>query len=280
MGPGGHFVHYFVSGGRYLNFVAVREQSDWVRESWTDHADISEVHASYQGWHPQIHAILDAVDEAFKWALFDREPLATWSKGRVTLLGDACHPMLPYMAQGAAQAIEDGATLAACIRGASAKTIESAINLYETLRKPRTAQIQALARRNSSVFHLPDGPEQRERDARMAARRDQSKVSKGPSVRTMIFGVSADAKVAHCAEVNLTHLGNNGGFARAVDVEPGASSGDTSFGPSWVWCARDSAAVRLFAEYGEAVPSGPKGRSLRPACPAVDQTGGVQGLSA
>jgi salicylate hydroxylase len=188
MGPGGHFVHYFVSGGRYLNFVAVREQSDWVRESWTDHADISEVHASYQGWHPQIHAILDAVDEAFKWALFDREPLATWSKGRVTLLGDACHPMLPYMAQGAAQAIEDGATLAACIRGASAKTIEGAINLYETLRKPRTAQIQALARRNSSVFHLPDGPEQRERDARMAARRDQSKVSKGPSVRTMIFG--------------------------------------------------------------------------------------------
>jgi hypothetical protein len=92
--------------------------------------------------------------------------------------------------------------------------------------------------------------------------------------------VSADAKVAHCAEVNLTHLGNNGGFARAVDVEPGASSGDTSFGPSWVWSARDSAAVRLFAEYGEAVPSGPKGRSLRPACPAVDQTGGVQGLSA
>lgn len=92
--------------------------------------------------------------------------------------------------------------------------------------------------------------------------------------------VSADAKVAHCAEVNLTHLGNNGGFARAVDVEPGAHSGDTSFGPSWAWCARDSAAVRLFAEYGEAVPSGPKGRSLRPACPAVDQTGGVQGLSA
>jgi salicylate hydroxylase len=188
LGPGGHFVHYFVSGGRYLNFVAVREQSDWTRESWTDRADVAEIHASYRGWHPQIHAILDGVDETFKWALFDREPLAVWSRGRVTLLGDACHPMLPYMAQGAAQAIEDGAALAACLQGVSAGGIESAINRYETLRKPRTAQIQSMARRNASVFHLPDGPEQSARDARMAARRNERKVSERASVRTMIFG--------------------------------------------------------------------------------------------
>ncbi len=112
MGPGGHVVHYFVSGGRYMNFVAVTEQDNWDRESWNDRGDIAEAKRYYSGWHPQVHEILGAVDETFKWALFDRTPLASWSVGRVTLLGDACHPMLPYLAQGAAQSIEDGATLA------------------------------------------------------------------------------------------------------------------------------------------------------------------------
>ncbi|MBF9133632.1 FAD-dependent monooxygenase, partial [Plantactinospora sp. S1510] len=118
MGPGRHFVHYFVRGRRLVNVVAVVEQDTWSGESWTDRGDPAEALAAFDGWHPQVRSILDALDETFVWALFDREPLPRWSSGRVTLLGDACHPMLPFMAQGAAQAIEDGATLTACLTGA------------------------------------------------------------------------------------------------------------------------------------------------------------------
>ena len=85
MGPGGHFVHYFVSGGRFLNFVAVSEQENWERESWNDRGEIEDAKRCFRGWHPNIHAILGAVDETFKWALFDRAPLSKWSVGRVTL---------------------------------------------------------------------------------------------------------------------------------------------------------------------------------------------------
>lgn len=169
MGPGGHFVHYFVSGGRFLNFVAVSEQGSWDRESWNDRGNIEDAKRCYAGWHPQIHDILGAVDETFKWALFDRTPLSSWSIGRVTLLGDACHPMLPYMAQGAAQSIEDGATLAVCLTGIAPSEVEQALVAYETWRKPRTAAIQLAARGNSTTFHLADGIEQQKRDAQMEA---------------------------------------------------------------------------------------------------------------
>ena len=108
VGPGGHVVHYFVAGGQLVNFVAVKERETWTRESWTDHGEVSDALAAFQGWHPQVHAFIGAVDETFIWALFDRAPLEHWSIGRVTLLGDACQAMLPFMAQGAAQAIEDG----------------------------------------------------------------------------------------------------------------------------------------------------------------------------
>jgi salicylate hydroxylase len=190
LGPGGHFVHYFVGGGRYLNFVAVSEQSGWERESWTDRADAAEAHARYAGWHPQIHAILDSVESIFKWALFDREPLPCWSRGRVALLGDACHAMLPYMAQGAAQAIEDGAALAAALRGT--RQVEDALALYEGARKPRTTKVQMLARRNSIRFHLPDGPAQQERDAALTAMRSGQNPSGLSQDRIMLFGHDAE----------------------------------------------------------------------------------------
>ena len=115
MGPGRHFVHYYVQAERLVNFVAVVEQDSWTRESWTDRGDLAAALAEYDGWHPQVRTILGSVDETFVWALFDRAPLERWSVGRVTLLGDACHAMLPFMAQGAAQAVEDGATLTACL---------------------------------------------------------------------------------------------------------------------------------------------------------------------
>ena len=115
-----------------------------------------------------MRAILGAVDETFVWALLDRAPLQRWSVGRTTLLGDACHAMLPFMAQGTAQAIEDGATLAACLAGAGAD-ITGALRRYERLRIPRTSRLQAMSAGNKTRFHLPDGPEQQQRDAGMAS---------------------------------------------------------------------------------------------------------------
>lgn len=163
VGPGGHFVHYFVSSGRFLNFVAVSEEATWTREQWSDRGSIADASKKYQGWHPQLATILGAVDETFKWALFDRDPLPQWTRGRVALLGDACHPMLPYMAQGAAQAIEDGAALAACLKH-QAFDIPSAFRAYVALRKPRATAVQERSRANATTFHLHDGPQQIERD--------------------------------------------------------------------------------------------------------------------
>jgi salicylate hydroxylase len=167
MGPERHFVHYFVQAERLVNFVAIVEQDTWTRESWTDQGDVAVALTEYDGWHPQVRAILGAVDETFVWALFDRAPLDRWSAGRVTLLGDACHPMLPFMAQGAAQAIEDGATLTSCL--AKIGEPDEALRRYDQLRLPRTSRIQAQSAINKLRFHLPDGPAQQERDAQMAS---------------------------------------------------------------------------------------------------------------
>ena len=168
MGPGRHFVHYFVSGARLVNFVAIVEQDTWTRESWTDRGEVADALAAFEGWHPQVRTILGAVDEAFIWALFDRVPLERWSAGRVTLLGDACHAMVPFMAQGAAQAIEDGAALAACLADSDGD-VPGALRRYDTVRAPRIARIHAASTTNKTRFHLADGPEQRARDAQMAA---------------------------------------------------------------------------------------------------------------
>jgi salicylate hydroxylase len=174
LGPGGHFVHYLVAGRRLVNFVAVMERESWTRESWTDRGEVADALAAFEGWHPQVRAIIGAVDETFIWALFDRAPLERWSVGRVTLLGDACHAMLPFMAQGAAQSIEDGATLAACLRGSGARDVASALLRYEALRLPRATRLQEMSRANKTRFHLPDGPAQQARDAQMAERGDRS----------------------------------------------------------------------------------------------------------
>ncbi|GAA0492253.1 hydroxylase [Paractinoplanes deccanensis] len=170
MGPGRHFVHYFISARRSVNFVAVVERDHWTRESWTDRADKADVLSAYAGWHPQVGELIGAAGEMYVWALFDRPPMPRWSDGPVTLLGDAAHAMLPFMAQGAAQAIEDGATLAALLgplrRGAD---VAGALTAYEKARLPRTARLQEMSAGNKTRFHLPDGPAQRERDSHMAA---------------------------------------------------------------------------------------------------------------
>jgi len=174
VGPGGHFVHYFVSRGRLLNFVGWTEHDTWNREDWTDRATVGRALQAFAGWHPQIRRIIGAAETCFIWALFDREPLPCWSVGRITLLGDACHPMYPFMGQGAAQAIEDGATLTACLAAAGAEAPDAALQRYEALRRPRVTRLQEMSRANKTRFHLPDGPAQEARDAEWARAGDRS----------------------------------------------------------------------------------------------------------
>jgi 2-polyprenyl-6-methoxyphenol hydroxylase-like FAD-dependent oxidoreductase len=167
MGPGKHFVHVYVRND-LVNFVAVLERDAWTSESWSERGEVADVLAAFGGWHPQVRAILGAVDETYLWGLFDRKPMAQWSVGRVTLLGDACHPMLPFKAQGAAQAIEDGATLAALLAPIGAQEIPAALRQYEALRRARTARVQGESEANKIRHHLPDGPAQQARDDEMA----------------------------------------------------------------------------------------------------------------
>ena len=173
MGPGAHCVHYWVAGGRLMNVVCVVEHGAWTRESWTDRGDVAEVLARYDGWHPIVRGLIEAFPETFVWALHDRAPLPRWSAGRVTLLGDACHPMLPMMAQGAAQSIEDGAALAALLE-ATPGDVPGVLARYEDRRKPRATRLQEASAANRTRFHLPDGPEQQKRDAALASSGDRS----------------------------------------------------------------------------------------------------------
>jgi len=167
MGPGGHFIHYFVSDGRFVNFVGVNEEDSWQRESWINRAEVKDALAAYAGWHPQVLSIIGAAHETYKWGLFDRTPLPRWSAGRVTLLGDSCHPMLPFMGQGAAMAIEDAAALKTCLVELPGD-FPAALRRYERQRLPRATHLQAMSAENKARFHMPDGPAQRERDAEMA----------------------------------------------------------------------------------------------------------------
>ena len=150
-GPGGHVVTYYVRGGAYVNVVAVVEQDGWHKETWTEPGDVNALRAAFAGWHSIVTEVLGAAENCFKWALFDRAPLARWSEGRVTLLGDACHPMLPFLAQGAAMAIEDGAALARWLTFGG--SVETALRFYQDERLARTARVQEGARRNGRWFH-------------------------------------------------------------------------------------------------------------------------------
>ena len=167
MGPGRHFVHYFVRQRRLVNFVAIVEQDTWTGESWTDRGDVADAVAAFEGWHPQVRTILRSVDETYIWALFDRPPLARWSVGRVTLLGDACHPMVPFMAQGR-RAGDRGRGDAHRLPRSAGSDVPAALRRYEQLRLPRASRLQALSTANKTRFHLPDGAAQHERDAQMA----------------------------------------------------------------------------------------------------------------
>lgn len=164
IGPGHHLVHYPVSAGRFVNLVAFAPAGDYTVESWTATAPVGEFLAEFSGWDPRLVSLIEAGGTPGRWALLDRAPLQRWSYGRRTLLGDAAHPMFPFFAQGAAQAMEDAAVLASCLAADRADPA-AALRRYETLRLPRTTKLQEVSHARAHINHLPDGPEQRARDA-------------------------------------------------------------------------------------------------------------------
>ena len=153
-GPKKHVVHYPVRRGQYINIVCVERAAHWNNESWTERGDRTKLIAAFGDWHGDVTQLIEKIDPnaCYRWGLFNHSPLKQWSQGRATLLGDACHPTLPYLAQGAAMAIEDGAVLAQCVSKSS--SVEGGLATYEKIRQKRTARIQRLSRRNGYIFHL------------------------------------------------------------------------------------------------------------------------------
>jgi 2-polyprenyl-6-methoxyphenol hydroxylase-like FAD-dependent oxidoreductase len=156
-----HIVIYYTRKDRSsLYFVtSVPEPADWVtQESWSAKGDVNELRVAYAGFHPEVRMVLDACPDCHKWAILEREPLSTWSQGRIVLIGDACHPMTPYMAQGAATSIEDAAVLARCLKDVPVDGIEAAFKRFEAHRKPRTSKIQAISSANTWMSGGNDDP--------------------------------------------------------------------------------------------------------------------------
>ena len=151
MGRGKHAVTYLLRRGELANLVAVVERDDWTKESWSEPGSREQALSDFKDWHPTITRILEETDGLFRWALFDRKPLLRWTDDQVALIGDAAHPMLPFMAQGAAMAIEDAWALAALV--SEAKDLPGALRTYERLRKARASQVQAASRANAKTFH-------------------------------------------------------------------------------------------------------------------------------
>lgn len=150
-GRGRHAVTYRLGAeGNLANFVGVVERGDWQEEGWSIQGSREEAFTDFAGWHPTITKLIEHTDQLNRWALFDRPPLEMWRDGPVTLLGDAAHPMLPFLAQGAAMAVEDAYVLANAL---SKLPVEDALESYQAQRLSRTSKVQAASRANMGTFH-------------------------------------------------------------------------------------------------------------------------------
>jgi salicylate hydroxylase len=147
--PETQIVTFPLNRGRDIFIFATTPQESWREESWTSPGDVEELRAMYVDFHPEARALLDACDSVLKSALYVRDPLVSWSRGSMTLLGDACHPMMPFMAQGAGMAIEDAIVLARHLAAADPADVPQALKRYEGNRLDRTAQIQIGSRGNN-----------------------------------------------------------------------------------------------------------------------------------
>ncbi|MBL8643583.1 MAG: FAD-dependent monooxygenase [Rhodospirillaceae bacterium] len=156
MGPGRIFTRYFVRKRKLVNFVGIARTSEWKEEGWSIPATVDEMLSVYGDFNAHVIAIIKSTPPGrlFKWALFDRDPLPEWRKGRVTLLGDAAHPMLPFLGMGAAMAIEDGAVLGRAFEAAA--TVDEALTRYEAARKERTTMVLLNSRKQGEIYQSDD----------------------------------------------------------------------------------------------------------------------------
>jgi salicylate hydroxylase len=152
LGKGRHFLMFPVRAGKLINYVGFVPADAEMKESWLAPGDPDVLRAEFAGWDSRIGSLLAQVQVTFRWALYDREPLPTWTKGRLTLLGDAAHPMLPHLGQGANQSIEDGMALATILARADRGTAPAALLAYERLRRERVAAVQLGARQNGMRY--------------------------------------------------------------------------------------------------------------------------------
>lgn len=166
-GPGKHIVCYPVAAGKLVNFVATVPAKEWHAESWSQPAQVRDIVDAFEGWDPAIATLLEPADMVTRWALHVRSAVSQWSSGHVTLAGDAAHPMLPFMAQGANQGIEDAMALAAALTQASSSGIPAALREYEAMRLPRTTEIQQRSAAMATTLHATEGDEQKRRDGHM-----------------------------------------------------------------------------------------------------------------
>jgi salicylate hydroxylase len=167
-GPAKHFLVFPVRHGEMVNYVGFVPADRAMKESWSAPGDPDTLRSEFEGWDARIGSVLAQVDTCFRWALYDREPLPTWSKGRLTLLGDAAHPMLPHLGQGANQSIEDGMALATILSQIDNDAVPAALLAYERLRRERVADVQLGARRHGLRVDSLSG-DLAVRDAELAA---------------------------------------------------------------------------------------------------------------
>ena len=169
MGPGGHLLHYPMGKG-HINFLLVeRHPAPWPHRDWTTPGVEGEQLRHFAGWHPAVVEMITARPISNRWGLFHRPPLGRWTRGRVTLLGDAAHQLAPHHGQGANQSIEDAIVLAACLADAGADSLAGPLDRYERLRRGRTRKVQYASISAVDVLHLPDGSNADRRNARLSS---------------------------------------------------------------------------------------------------------------
>jgi salicylate hydroxylase len=165
LGPDRHFVHYPISGGEWLNFVGIVPTSRQETEAWSSPGQLSDVRREFADWDRRVQRVLEAAESVTLWGLYDRPVRDRLDFGRVVLLGDAAHPVLPFFAQGASLALEDAAVLSSLVAAAPTFGLDRVLPAYSRVRIPRIRKVQDASFHNATMFHLPDGPQQQQRDA-------------------------------------------------------------------------------------------------------------------
>ena len=197
MGPNRSIVQYYVSAGRTFNWIGISRSPQPARESWLAEGKIEDALSEYVGWHSTIRTIIAATPKVLRQALYDREPLPDWQVGRIVLLGDAAHPMLPFYAQGGAQSIEDAYVLAGCIAEGQDRPL-AALARFVKMRLPRTAWMQGLARREEELYQSNDAATIKARNERMRVNRTPETAAFPPE-QERLYGYDADTELRKSA---------------------------------------------------------------------------------